>query len=256
MSDPHSRPMFAGYAIGAAARFHRLDNAEDLDHVIPTLGMSVLASTGGRSESRASDFRYTVEKPRPRCLFSIGRVDTWTEGRGQDSRHETEFSSEIGGVAVLDKLRIELARLHLVSVRTPGADAEVRTNGSRLEGVWLGNVEARVTLDDEPLAHSGTADRFEAWHRASGREMMRHGGYLCGTIVRAIELVGPEQDRQDMTVEGHMIRWKGFGRIILGEIHVKGHERRVTMVRLAMGSDAAGTATITEGQTNGQLPGG
>ena len=54
-----------------------------------------------------------------------------------------------------------------------------------------------------------------------------------------------------MSVDGNMIVWKGFGRIILGEIHVKGHERRLTMVRLAMGSNAGGTAAAGDGQSNG-----
>ena len=64
-------------------------------------------------------------------------------------------------------------------------------------------------------------------------------------------LAGLEKDQQDLSVAGNVIVWKGFGRIILGEIHVKGHERRVTMVRLAMGSDAGGTGTAGDGQSNG-----
>jgi hypothetical protein len=59
-----------------------------------------------------------------------------------------------------------------------------------------------------------------------------------------------------MSVDGHTIVWTGFGRIILGEVHVKGHERRLTMVRLAMGSDAGGTGAAGDGQSNGTPTGG
>jgi hypothetical protein len=253
MSNGTARYMFAGHAIGAAARFHRLDEAENLNHVIPTLGASVLPVTGGRSEARADSYRYDVDAPRRRRLFSVDKIETWVEGRGGEERLETELSVEVGGVDVVEKLHIDTVRLHLLSTRMPGADATVRTNGSRIEGMRLGNVEARVILDDEPLEHTGTADDFISWHNTRGRPLAQHGEYHCGTVVREIQLAGPELELKEMAVEGHTIRWKGFGRIILGEIHVKGHERRVTMVRLAMGSDAGGTATVSDGQSNGGL---
>jgi hypothetical protein len=254
MTNGTARYMFAGHAIGAAARFHRLDEAENLNHVIPTLGASALPVTGGRSEARASGYRYDVDAPRRRCLFSVGSVECWVEGRGGEERMETELSVEVSGVDVVEKLHIDAVRLHLLSMRTPGADATVRTNGSAIEGMRLGNVQARVILDDEPLAHTGTAADFIAWHDLRGRALAQHGEYHCGTVVREIQLAGPDRELQEMAVEGHTIRWKGFGRIILGEIHVKGHERRVTMVRLAMGSDAGGTATLADGQSNGAVP--
>ena len=256
MSNGSARYMFAGHAIGAAAQFHRLDQTENLNHVIPTLGASVLPVTGGRSEGRAAGYRYNVETPRKRCLFSVDSIETWVEGRGREDRQETELSVEVTGVDVVEKLHLDLVRLHLLSTRTPGANASVRTNGSRIEGLRLGNVEARVVLDDEPLGQTGTAEQFLAWHNSRGLALERHGEYHCGTVVREIQLAGPENELQEMSVEGHTIRWKGFGRIILGEIHVKGHERRVTMVRLAMGSDAGGTATVSDTQSNGALPGG
>jgi len=84
--------MFAGHAIGAAARFHRLDEAENLNHVIPTLAPSVLAPTGGRSEATIGKYRYDVTEPRPRCLFAVDRIETWVDGRGRGEGHETEIS--------------------------------------------------------------------------------------------------------------------------------------------------------------------
>jgi hypothetical protein len=256
MSNGTPRYMFAGHAIGAAARFHRLDEARDLNHVIPTLAPSVLPVTGGRSEATQASYRYDVTLPRQRCLLAVDRAHTWVEGRGGESRHETELSIDLAGFHVVEKLHIDAIRLHLLSVRTPGADAVVSTQGSQIEGMRLGNVEARITIDEEPLTQTGTADQFAAWHSAKGRHCARHGEYRSASIVRDIRLIGSEVDQQDMSVDGHTIVWKGFGRIILGEIHVKGHERRVTMVRLAMGSDAGGDGAGADGQSNGVLPGG
>jgi len=256
MSNGSARYMFAGHAIGAAARFHRLDEAENLNHIVPTLGSCVVPVTGGHTECHAGPYRYEVQIPRSRCLFAVERVGAWIEGRGRDDRHETELSVEVAGIEVVEKLRIDTVGLHLLAQRTPGADASISTQGSRIDGMRLGNVTAAITLDDEPLTQTGTADQFAAWHTRAGRPIERHGEYQRGTIVREIRLSGPQEELQEMTVEGHTIRWHGFGRIILGEIHVKGHERRVTMVRLAMGSDAGGDGTIGDTQTNGALPGG
>jgi hypothetical protein len=81
-------------------------------------------------------------------------------------------------------------------------------------------------------------------------------GHHRFSLVRSIELSGPETEKQSISVDGYRIHWKGFGRIILGEVHVKGHERRVTLVRLAMGSDGGGSGTGGTGGGNGTPSGG
>jgi hypothetical protein len=57
---------------------------------------------------------------------------------------------------------------------------------------------------------------------------------------------------QSTCVDGYAIHWKGFGRIVLGEVHVKGNGRCVTLVRLAIGSDAGGPGAVRSGQSNGR----
>jgi hypothetical protein len=74
--------------------------------------------------------------------------------------------------------------------------------------------------------------------------------------VQGIQLSGPEDQQQAISVTGNTIYWKGFGRIILGEVHVKDNDRRVSLVRLAMGSDARGDSTAGGGQSNGSATGG
>ena len=152
MSNGSGRFMFAGHAIGAAAQFHRLDELENLNHVIPTLAASVLPVTGGRSEGHLEKpYRFDVDQPRKRCLLAVDRIDTWAEGRGNNGAYETELSVEIGGMQVVEKLHIDLVRLHMHSARNGSADPVVTTKGNRIEGMRLGNVEVRMTIDDEPL---------------------------------------------------------------------------------------------------------
>jgi hypothetical protein len=264
MSDSTARYMFAGHVIGATARFHRLDDVS-VNEVIPAVGTAALAGTGGRSEARlAQPFRYDVEHPRKRCLLAVDQANAWVEGRDPDGRFETELSVEVGGVHVLEKLHIDSVQLHMLAVRgSMEGTAAVSTRGSRVEGLRMGNVVAKITLDDELLTYTGSQEQIAAyWGGRDELSWTRHGwtpddhGHHRFSLVSGIELSGPENEKQSITVTGNLIYWKGFGRIILGEVHVKGQERRVTLVRLAMGSDGGGSGTTGSGGSNGQTTGG
>ena len=273
MSDPTARYMFAGHVIGAAARFHRLDDAS-VNEVVPSVGTAALAGTGGRSENRlASPFRYDVTHPRPRCLLAVEQAHGQVEGRDPDGRFETELSVEVSGVHVLEKLHIDNVRLHMLAVRNRMDDiAVISTRGSVVEGLRMGNVTAKVTFDDEPLTFTGSQDQLanfwrgrsadykkqNGWrfHRTpDGNELADDHGHHRFTLASRIELIGTPDPQQPITVTDNVIYWKGFGRIILGEVHVKGQERRVSLVRLAMGSDGGGTGTTGGAGSNGNPTG-
>ncbi len=274
MSGSEARYMFAGHGIGAGARFHRLDDVENLNHVIPVQGASVLPATGGRSESRVDNrYEYRVEHPRRRCLLAVERVNSWVEGRFAGQRVETEVSVDVEGMDVLEKLRVESLRLHMLAVRPEvEKEAVVTTHGNRIAGLRMGKVEARITLDDEPLRHTGSQRQLEEFWREQTEEYRRrnrwrfcttpngeeladdHGQYRF-SLVSGIELSGPETELAAISVDGYKIRWKGFGRIILGEVHVKSQERRALLVRLAMGSDGGGDGSGGGGGSNGSAVG-
>jgi hypothetical protein len=247
--------MFAGHAIGAAARFHRLYDTENLNHVIPTLGSSVVPVSGGRSDSHVDPYTYEVDSPQKCCLLSVQRVDTRAEGRDANGVFETEVNAEIVGLSVVGKLYCDLLRMHMLTSRTATGQPTVMTNGNRIDGLRLGNVQAIVTIDEDPLVNACDSDRFAVYHTAACRPLEKFGAYWRSTIVREIRLVGSEADQQGMSVKENVIVWKGFGRIILGEIHVKAHDRRLTLVRLEMGSDAGGSGSAGDGHSNGETGG-
>jgi hypothetical protein len=273
MSDSTARYMFAGHAIGAAARFHRLDDTA-VNEVVPAQGAVVLAPTGGRSESKSGTFRHDVSHPRQRCLLAVDRVHTWVEGRDPNGRFETEVNVEVDGLHVLEKLHIDSIRAQHVAVRNGmEAVAEVSSKGSSVEGLRMGNVTARITFDHEPLTYTGSQAQLAEFYRTRDAQYrQRHGGRFHTTqdgkeladdhghhrfsLVSGIELDGPESEKQSISlINGYTIYWKGFGRIILGEVHVKAQDRRVTLVRLAMGSDGGGTGTGGGTSTNGGTTG-
>jgi hypothetical protein len=265
---------FSGHAIGAAARFHRLDPLTNLNHVVPTLGHSVLPVTGGHSESHAEPYRYEVDEPSHRVLLAVQKVDTFTKGRTTDSKYETEIETDTLGLNVLEKLRVDRVKLHLLSTRdanSTGCESVVSTNGSLIEGMTLGQVQAKIVLDEEPITFSGSQDqlatfyrgRSAAWRTANAFRFgldpsvaeLPTNGHHSFSLVREIQLSGTQDPDHPVTVDGYTIIWEGFGRIILGEVFVKGCDRRVTMLRLAMGSDAGGDGSIGDGGSNGQTGG-
>jgi hypothetical protein len=271
--NPYFR--FSGHSLGVGARFHRLDEAVDLDHVIPTLGASVLAPTGGRATASAKDYAYVVDQPRKRTLLSVRKVETEAHGRDKGTQFETEVQSFVECLDVVEKLSIGLVRLHFLStydIQPETGVSVVTTKGSAIEGIQMGNVKAVVTLDEEPLRFTGHADQLAAFYRnQTDAYKKQHGwrfkldeGTDCDagrcrphkfTLVEKIELSGPERELQDISVDGHTIYWKGFGRIVLGEVEIQCKDRSVTLVRLAMGSDAGGSGTAGSGQSNGHPSG-
>ncbi|HEY1219957.1 MAG: hypothetical protein ABSE42_19075 [Bryobacteraceae bacterium] len=263
---------FSGHALGVAAQFHRLDEAQNLNHVVPTLGASVLAPTGGLSRSHVAHYAYTVDQPRKRTLLSVRKIKTAVHGRDLGDRFETEVEADIEALQVAEKLHIGAIRLHFLSASTAEPDDAVpviTTTGSRIEGLHLGGVKAEVVLDEEPLLSCGNAAKLaefynkqtDDWRKANAWRFTldptpQGAGGHCPqhrfSLVREIHLSGPERDLRSITVDGYTIHWKGFGKIILGEVHVKHNVRRVALVRLAMGSDTGGSGTVGSGESNGQ----
>ena len=265
--------IFSGSALGVAAQFHRLDEAHNLNHVVPTLGASVLAPTGGLSRSRVAHYAFSVDQPRKRTLLSVRKIKSAVSGRDLGNRLETEVETDIEAVEVVEKLHIGTIRLQFLSARDAqpeNAAPTITTTGSRIEGLQLGNVKAVVVLDEEPLIFCGTKEQLGEFYRKQTDDYRKANGWRFAldttpegaagncrahtfSLVREIHLSGPEREKQLITVDGYTIHWKGFGKIILGEVHVKGNDRRVTMVRLAMGSNAGGSGTAGSGQSNGGM---
>jgi hypothetical protein len=267
--------IFSGHAVGVSAHFHKLDNLTNLNHVVPVLGASVLPVTGGFSHSHAANYCYEVDEPRKRTLVSVRRIETKAYGRTLPDRWETEVEAEIDSVRVLEKLDIGSVRLHMLAVRDSTSDngeTRVSTRGSHVEGLRMGSVTAKVVLDAEVLENCGSKDQLATWYRKqpsawrtanacrfgtdpNAAEVCETNGRIKLSVVRDIQIVGTQDpDHQvHLLPDGYTIKWDGFGRIILGEVSVKGSDRRVTMVRLAMGSDGGGSGSVGDGGSNGVI---
>lgn len=263
------RFVFSGHAIGAAAHFHRLDDLDKLDHVIPTLGSGAIPPVGGRSHHKVTNQVFVVEQPRKRTLLSADHAEATAHGRQIDDNHyATEIHALVRGLSILEKFHLALAEFRQKSTYdVETRQSNILTSECKLEGLRLGNVTVKVELDEEPFAVCGTrqvlrehyAKQSDAYRREHGwrfhtqageNSVADYNGRYFGTLVKKIELDGPEDELKNMTVDGYSIKWNGFGRIFLGEVVISDKDRYVTIARLKMGSDAAGLASIAGGQTN------
>jgi hypothetical protein len=150
----------------APPRGSTLDEVENLNHVVPTLGASVVPETGGVSTQKITDYHFDVTEPRDRCLLAVKRAEVTVAGRDPQGRFETELEVQLEQLDIVEKLHIDYLRLHLLAVRT-SADlpAAVSTSGNQLEGMRLGKVQVKVEFDAFQRGRRGATLR-------KGRSMM------------------------------------------------------------------------------------
>lgn len=205
-------------------------------------------------------------------LLSVGQVETLASGKEvSKGKYATEIGATINRLSVLEKLHAELIVMRQTSTRDEDApESSIKTGGCKIEGLRLGDVRVTVELDEEPFSSCGTKKELDAFYAAQSADWRRenswrfftdpdarsiteyHGRFFC-TLVKNIELSGTDGGKIEK--EGYTIKWDGFGRIFLGELILSDHDRKITMVRLNMGSNAGGKGSSGGGESNsGTVP--
>jgi hypothetical protein len=270
MSATSKRYVYSGHAIGVAAQFDRLKESTGLKHVVPALGAAVLPVTGGAAHAHITGYHYPVQQPMSLSLLSVRHVESSATGVEQDGSFHTDVRSRIEDLDVVEKLHIDLVELHMSSVRTGTAHPVITTSGNRIVGMRLGKVHVKVTLDDTTLCQCGTRPQIAAFYakqsatfrkkyawrfgtQPGSAKIQRHNNYYLCTLVKDIQLSGPPKEVAKIKKSGNMIVWPGFGKIFLAEVLIRDCDRRMTMVRLEMGSDAGGSGAIGDAGTNGSV---
>jgi len=94
----------------------------------------------------------------------------------------------VESIEVVEKLRLGLVKLHLLSTRYPSQENPVvSTRGNRIEGMWLGKVEATVVLDEEPLAASGSKSQLAGFFRGQTADYRERYAWRFRTTAAAAE---------------------------------------------------------------------
>lgn len=146
-----------------------------------------------------------------------------------------------GGEVSIDYCRLAMRSVHDRQSRYPRMTFE-RTE---IVGLKLGSYQLGLTLDLDPFNRYPTlADLETAFQTdpALGRELSNRfvvdpktggfyrneSGYVVGSILKSVTGLPPDASLEN----GYTIDWKGFGKIIVGEVFMGAYVRRATLVRI------------------------
>jgi hypothetical protein len=251
---------FSGSMIGAAAHFHKLDDQTlpDLLHM-PMQGASLVSKIGGQSVSEVSNYAFEVDHPRKRKLVTVGHILSVVHGLTTGTRYQTVTESDIESITFVDKLRIDKLRFRMTASRD-GVDGPttLTTEGNLIQGIHIGAADIIVELDDSLLPALATGAHIQGRPQngtQNGPAIQSKDGAYHFHLVKSLRIVNQDQEKSKIDTGPNWVRWDGFGTIFFGEVTVKSDDRRVTLVRLQMGSDAGGSGTVGDGHSNGSAGG-
>lgn len=241
--------VFRANACGAAGRFTRVFESEST-YDLPVQSSVTLPVTGGIANSAFAG--YQQADGALNLVLSgpiLCRASTQEDDAAKTTR--TTVSAEASDVRVYGGLQIPYLKAALES-SSVGSDtvAGIRTADCVLNEIRLGDRVVKVDLDMDTFHRHDTIDAVNT-HCAHRTDYRRTGkGVLVAHIVKSVSLLG-EPDKSIRVVPPNKIYWDNFGWIIVGEILISAQYRRLTMVRLELGSPVAGKLALGEVETNG-----
>ena len=188
-----------------------------------------------------------------------------------DGTNITTVTSTIADLFVQNKPEVfqaDLISTTLVSVHPlqgqPSIVAREITFGTPEKGLSLAGQKIELDYDDDLSKYPTFADFNNAYRRDRaffdkhqktlcrkegegkfGEPLPRApSGYVLTSIVKSIRW-------RKRTYEGNRLRLKGFGTVFFGELLLNESNRRLTMVRFAMGSEMGAMAAAGEADPNG-----
>jgi hypothetical protein len=271
------RFVFRGGASPAGGRISR-----PKDVVIEVSGASALTITGGRSRGEVGRTRFGE-------FASLGSASTSAEGLFDDKQMLRELThrrvaeeqltttttvrAEVRKIVVgaTPALRVDVLRAALVA-QSPRVSGEpmIRTADLKIAGVDVGGHTLIVDVNSEIFERYDTRSKLltaadkPAFIRQHGANMLvtrgvdgkmsrqflvQSDGTIYASVVREIRWKG--KPYPGATIDHHIVTVPNFGKIFFGEILIGSISRRLTMLRLSLGSPVGGSLAFDEVETNG-----
>jgi hypothetical protein len=274
------RFIFRGNASAFGGRIVRPE-----DVVLASGGASSLTVAGGRSTSAARDVRFgDYVRLRSASTFAEGLFDDTKKAVAlshgklfEDALTATTVvRAEVRDlvVGVKPQLKVKTIRAALTA-SSPAASYEpaIRLDeGTAIEGVSISGHKLAVEIerivfqrydtraklltaaDDPKFVKENGRFLYMSTPTASGQapargRLVRESGYILGTIVKRIAWEGTPFP--GATIDENSVVVPDFGTIFFGEILINAQARRLTMMRLQLGSPVGGSGVFVEVDTNG-----
>jgi hypothetical protein len=260
--------LYRGFASGLGGSLRR-----PFTEVVDGRASIALPIVGGYTAQRIDNYRH-------REIISIKEVRTYATGnQAKDGSYHTVVSATMEGLNILDFITADAITARLSSRHAAdGAEPEIVTAGSTFHNLKIGGHPAEVELDHQLFCslptYSALRARFDKdadfkaelqrrfmWTRppntlppgfAANVALPNRSGWpeSRGTVpcslVRDIRCNAPEFERY-----GHILCVPQVGYIALGELFVSQYARRLTMMRLILGSPFEGDLSGCDVETDG-----
>jgi hypothetical protein len=156
-----------------------------------------------------------------------------------------------------------VAELRSTSPRSVNLEPSIPVGEVAIEGLAIDGYRLRVIFDPSPYNQHDThakilrSARRSTFVRQYGRQLLmgrgrtlRNRRQIHATLATRVEWEGDRNPRAEI-VGNHIVVVKDFGRIFLGEILISSGARRITVMRVELGSDGGGQAGGPDVDTNG-----
>ncbi len=267
----------------AAAFGGRIVRPKDI--VLEAGGASALLVTGGRSVAKLErtefDEFFTVESANTLAEGSFEDTKALIEVTHRRAQEQTlaavsRARAEVNGLAVGRKPRLSIGRIRAeLTNRSAGHSGQpwfrigkdTVIDGISIEGFRLvvelnirpftqcdTHAKILAAVDDKKfLSQSGEtlfmSKRFGGESTPAFRKLVRAGNTIYATIVKSIRWDGRPFPKSE--IHDNMVVLPEFGRVFFGELLIAEQSRRLTMVRMALGSDSGGSASAGDVESNG-----
>jgi hypothetical protein len=260
------RFFYHAYGVGLGGRITR-----PFCDVIEAQGATALPIVGGFASSRVDGYRFRdIVSVRSARIHAVGTEEA-------DGSFNTSVSVTVEGLNILDVITAESLTARLSSYHAPEApQPRITALGTDFRGLRIGGHPIEVELDRPLFCQELTHDEFKEyvtrksdpaavsqqflWGRgdeqrkafgslvpqgAEGWPESKAGTVLC-SLVKDVGAKTPE-----LTTQGYVIRVPMVGTVYLGEVIVSSHARRLTMLRLEMGSPVGGRLEACSAEVDG-----
>ena len=275
--DIERRFVFRG---NAAAIGGRISRPKEL--VIEAGGASSLPVVGGRSvgklprtkfgdyvslQSAATSAEGVFDDQKQTRELTFGRV------REETLTSTTTVSVDVRGLAVANDPALRIGELRATMIGTSprvSGEPSIKPGEISITGVEVGGHSLVVELDAELFARYDTRakllaasddPKFSDQHgphflippaskgQPDGRRLLIANGTIYGTLVKRLRWQG--RAFPSAKIDHHLVVAPGLGRLYFGEIFIGAFSRRLTLVRMALGSPVGGSVAAGEIETNG-----
>jgi hypothetical protein len=255
--------------------------------VLEAPGASALPVSGGRSVARiprtSFDEFFSVDSAR---TFAEGLFDDAKQFEAFTNHQLLEQSLTASTVVRAEVLGLAVGRTPRLTIKRLSAELQAKSpNGSGQPAVRVGKDVAieGVVIDGHRLVvelYTAPFQRFDTYAKlqvaaddpafvkesgdalfmtttvdgqappaAAGRLLQSSPGTVYATIVRSIRWDGDPFPGSE--INRNVVKIPGLGVLYFGELLIEEYSRRLTMLRLALGSEAGGVVACADVQDNG-----